>query len=169
MRFCYNETMKYTLYVLTMALLFAGGMIVGNVYLPDHSTVRAAAVAVPELDTHNPIFSHTDRTIAERELGILNQALQSCPVVVNEEKDRLVNHIKLWVALEDFHLKKAILELEMAKNVESNRPTSQFLQAAQDYNTARAYAEKMADELFPPAPEETAEQPAPAEQTPAAK
>ncbi len=147
--------MKYTLYILTMLLLFAGGMIVGNVYLPDHSTVRAAAVAVPELDTHNPIFSHTDRTIAERELGILSQALQSCPVVVNEEKDRLVNHIKLWLALEDFHLKKAILELEMAKNVESNRPTSQFLQAAEDYNTARAYAEKMADELFPLKEEET--------------
>lgn len=161
--------MKYTLYILTMALLFAGGMIVGNVYLPDHSTVRAAAVAVPELDTHNPIFSHTDRTIAERELGILSQALQSCPVVVNEEKDRLVNHIKLWLALEDFHLKKAILELEMAKNVESNRPTSQFLKAAEDYNTARAYAEKMADELFPLKEEETpADETAPAE-TPTTK
>lgn len=148
--------MKYTLYVLTMALLFVGGMIVGNVYLPDHSTVRAAAVAVPELDTHNPIFSHTDRTIAERELSVLSQALQSCPVVVNEEKDRLVNHIKLWLALEDFHLKKAILELEMAKNVESNRPTSQFLQAAEDYNASRSYAEQMADELFPVASNESA-------------
>ena len=147
--------MKYTLYVLTMLLLFAGGMIVGNVYLPDHSTVRAAAVSVPELDTHNPIFSHTDRTIAERELGVLSQALQSCPVVVNEEKDRLVNHIKLWLALEDFHLKKAILELEMAKNVETNRPTAQFLQAADDYNTARAYAEQMAEDLFPATPKES--------------
>lgn len=156
MRFCYNETMKYAFYILTMILLFAGGMIVGNVYLPDHSTVRASAVAVPELDTQNPIFSHTDRDIAERELNILSQALQSCPVVVNEEKDRLVNHIKLWLALEDFHLKKAILELEMAKNVETNRPTSQFLQATQDYNTARTYAEKMADELFPPVPGEVA-------------
>ena len=148
--------MKYTLYILTMLLLFAGGMIVGNVYLPDHSTVRASAVAVPELNTQNPIFSHTDRDIAERELSILSQALQSCPVVVNEEKDRLINHIKLWLALEDFNLKKAILELEMAKNVETNRPTAQFLQATQDYNTARRYAEKMADELFPPKAEEPA-------------
>ena len=138
-----------------MALLFGGGMIVGNIYLPDHSTVRAAAVSVPELNTENPIFSHTDREGAVRELGILSQALQSCPVVVNEEKDRLVNHIKLWLALEDFHLKKAILELEMAKNVETNRPTAQFIQAASDYNTARAYAEKMADELFPPQIEES--------------
>ncbi len=170
MRFCYNKTMKYTFYILTMLLLFAGGMMVGNVYLPDHSTVRAAAVAVPELDTQNPIFSHTDRDIAERELGILSQALQSCPVVVNEEKDRLINHIKLWLALEDFHLKKAILELEMAKNVETNRPTAQFLQATQDYNTARTYAEKMADELFPPKAEETADaDTASAQETPAAK
>ena len=142
--------MKYILYVLTMFLLFAGGVLVGNIYLPEHSTVRAAAVSVPQLDTHNPIFAHTDKDIALGELGLLNQALESCPVVVNEEKDRLINHIKLWLALEDFNLKKSILELEMAKNVETNRPTSQFLQAAQEYNKAREYAEKMADELFPP-------------------
>ena len=65
------------------------------------------------------------------------------PVFVNQKKSK-----------EDFHLKKAILELEMAKNVETNRPTSQFLQATQDYNTARIHAEKMADELFPPKEEE---------------
>lgn len=132
-----------------MALLFVGGMIIGNLYLPEHSTVRASAVSVPQLDTSNPIFAHTDREIAEQEISILNQALESCPVVVNEEKDRMINHIKLWLALEDFELKKAILELEMAKNVEANRPTSQFLQAVQSYNASREKAEKMADELFP--------------------
>ena len=109
---------------------------------------------MPELDTHNPIFEHTSRESADRELTILNQALQSCPVVVSEEKDRLVNHIKLWLALEDFNLKKAVLELEMAKNVETNRPTDQFLQAVSAYNTARENAEKMAGELFPPRAEE---------------
>ena len=103
--------MRYILYLLTMVLLFVGGMIVGNLYLPEHSFVRAAAVSVPELNTENPIFSHTDREGAKRELSILSQALESCPVVVNEEKDRLINHINLWLALEDFHLKKAILEL----------------------------------------------------------
>ena len=141
--------MKYTLYLLTMSLLFVGGMIVGNIYLPERSTVRAATVSVPQLDEHNPIFSRTNRENAYRELNILNQALQSCPVVVNEEKDRLVNHIKLWLAVEDFYLKKAILELEMAKNVETNRPTGQFLQAVQNYNIARENAENMAEELFP--------------------
>lgn len=141
--------MKYILYILTMILLFVGGMIVGNNYLPEPSTVRAAAISVPQLNTQNPIFERTDKEIAERELNILDQALASCPVVVSEEKDRLVNHIKLWLALEDFNLKKAILELEMAKNVETNRPTAQFLQATQEYNQARENAEKMADELFP--------------------
>ena len=122
----------------------------GNRYLPDHSTVRASAVSVPQLDTHNPIFEYTTRENVSREIDVLDTALQSCPVVVNEEKDRIINHIKLWLALEDFELKKAMLELEMAKNVETNRPTDQFLQATQDYNTAREKAEKMADELFPP-------------------
>ena len=156
--------MKYILYLLTMALLFVGGMIVGNLYLPEHSFVRAAAVSVPELNTQNPIFSRTSRESAARELTVLSQALESCPVVVNEEKDRLINHINLWLALEDFHLKKAILELEMAKNVETNRPTAQFLQATQDYNLARENAEKMADTLFPPkepaAPQPADQQPA---------
>ena len=144
--------MRYILYILTMALLFVGGMVVGNIYLPERTMVRAATVSVPELDTHNPIFAHTNRESADRELTVLNQALQSCPIVVSEEKDRLVNHIKLWLALEDFNLKKAVLELEMAKNVETNRPTDQFLQAVSAYNTARENAEKMAEELFPPRP-----------------
>lgn len=142
--------MKYILYTFTMILLFVGGMIIGNIYLPEHGTVRSSAISVPELKTDNPILTHTNQESAERELAILSQALASCPVVVNEEKDRLVNHIKLWLALEDFQLKKAILELEMAKNVETNRPTAQFIQAAQDYNTAREHAEQLADELFPP-------------------
>lgn len=142
--------MKYALYLLTMILLFVGGMIIGNIYLPEHGTVRSSAISVPQLNTDNPILTHTNQESAERELTILSQALSSCPVVVSEEKDRLVNHIKLWLALEDFQLKKAILELEMAKNVETNRPTAQFVQAAQDYNTAREHAEQLADELFPP-------------------
>ena len=156
--------MKYILYILTMLLLFGGGMVVGNLYLPERSHVLAESVSVPELNNQNPIFEYTNREIVEREINLLNTALQSCPVVVNEEKDRIVNHISLWLALEDFELKKAVLELEMAKNVESNRPTAQLLQAAQDYNTAREKVEQMAQELFPP----RAEQPTPAEQTPQA-
>ncbi len=154
--------MKYALYALTMALLFAGGMIVGNTFLPEHSTVRAAAVSVPQLNEQNPIFTQTDKEHALQELDVLNQALESCPVIVNEEKDRLVNHLKLWLAVEDFELKKSVLELEMAKNVETNRPTAQFMQAAQDYNQAREKVEKMADELFP-----VEVQPAPVAEAPA--
>ena len=147
--FAIIKQMKYTLYILTMLLLFVGGMLVGNLYLPDPATVRSSAVSVPDLDDTNPIFSHTDKEIAERELAVLSQALQSCPVVVNEEKDRLINHLKLWLALEDFELKKSVLELEMAKNIEANRPTTQFLKATHDYNTAREQLEQMAEELFP--------------------
>ncbi len=142
--------MKYALYFLTVVLLFAGGMIVGNVYLPEHALVRSSAVSVPQLDMSNPVLAHTTRETAQRELNALNQALSSCPVVVDEEKNRLINHIKLFLALEEFELKKSVLELEMAKNVETNRPTAQFLQAAQEYNLAREQAENLADELFPP-------------------
>ena len=142
--------MKYILYILTMILLFVGGMIVGNIYLPEQSIVRAAAVSVPELNSSNPVFTHTNRESVSRELELLNNALASCPVVVDAEKDRIINHIKLWLALDYFELKKSVLELEMAKNVDSNRPTAQFVQAAQEYNAAREKVEKMAEELFPP-------------------
>lgn len=147
--------MKYIFYILTILLLFVGGMIVGNVYLPEQSVVRAASVSVPELDDSNPVFDYTNRETVSKDIDVLDAALASCPVVVGEEKDRIVNHIKLWLALEDFELKKSMLELEMAKNVDHNRPTAQFLQAAQEYNTAREKVEKMAAELFPPQAQET--------------
>ena len=152
--------MKYIFYILTILLLFVGGMIVGNVYLPEQAVVRAASVSVPELDASNPVFDYTNRETVSKDIDILDTALASCPVVVGEEKDRIVNHIKLWLALEDFELKKSALELEMAKNVDHNRPTDQFLQAAQEYNTAREKVEKMAAELFPPQAQETQTSPA---------
>lgn len=154
--------MRYILYLFTMALLFVGGMMVGNMYLPERAATLAASVSVPPLNQDNPILKSTTRQTASRNLDILNQALQSCPVVVNEEKDRLVNQIRLLLAVEDFEIKKARLELEMAKNTDTNRPTSQFIQAAADYNAAREYAERLADELFP-MPEPAAETPAAAE------
>jgi len=156
--------MRYVFYFLTMAIFFAAGMIVGNLYLPQQSAVLASSVSVPELSDRNPILTQTSPQTALRELSELNEALTSCPVVVSEEKDRLVNHIKLMFALSDFELKKARLELEMAKNNDSNRPSAQFLQATAQYNTAREAVEKLADELFPIVPEETI--PEPAESTP---
>ena len=156
--------MRYILYLFTMALLFVGGMMVGNLYLPQRAATLASAVSVPSLSQDNPVLQHTDREAAERNLNILDQALQSCPVVVNEEKDRLINQIRLLLALEDFELKKAQLELEMAKNTDTNRPTAQFTQAVSDYNEAREFAEQLADKLFPiPAPQD-----APAAETAAA-
>ena len=147
--------MRYILYLFTMALLFVGGMMVGNIYLPQRAATLASAVSVPPLSQENPVLQHTNREAAERNLNILDQAMQSCPVVVNEEKDRLVNQIRLLLALEDFELKKAQLELEMAKNTDTNRPTAQFTQAVSNYNEAREFAEQLADELFPaPAPQD---------------
>ena len=76
--------------------------------------------------------------------------------MVNEEKNRLVNQIRLRLAVEDFELKKARLELEIAKNTDTNRPSAQFIKATEEYNAARLYAEQLADELFPkPAEEKT--------------
>lgn len=152
--------MRYILYLFTMALLFVGGMMVGNIYLPQRAATLAASVSVPPLSQENPALQDATAQTALRNLNILSEALQSCPVVVNEEKDRLVNQIRVLLALEDFEIKKAQLELEIAKNTDTNRPTSQFVQAVSAYNEARTNAEQLANELFPlPAPtvEPTAE------------
>lgn len=148
--------MRYILYLFTMGLLFVGGMMVGNMYLPDRSASSSVAVSAPELSQTNPVLQTLSREKAQRNLDALASALASCPVVVNEEKDRLINQIRLRLALEDFEQKKAVLELEIAKNKEVNRPSSALTQAAAAYNQARQHAEKLADELFP-VPAEPAE------------
>lgn len=153
--------MRYILYLFTMGLLFVGGMMVGNMYLPERAASLSAAVSAPKLNTRNPALQNTSRENIQRNLNALGSALAACPVVVNEEKDRLINQIRLRLALEDFEQKKMKLELEIAKNKEANRPTAALTQAAAEYNQARAYAEKLADELFPvPAEEPAAETPA---------
>ena len=154
--------MRYILYFLTMLLLFACGMLVGNVYLPTREASLSSTVAVPPLSSKNPALQEATREKAQQNLDMLNQALSACPVVVEEEKDRLLNQIKLRLALENFEFKKTKLESEIAKNKETNRPTSEFTQALTEYNQARTAAEKLADELFPVPTEETA----PAETTP---
>lgn len=150
--------MRYILYLFTMGLLFVGGMLVGNLYLPERSASMAAAVSVPDLNTANPAIGAAGTDTVERNLSVLSSALSSCPVVVNEQKDRLINQIRLRLALENFERKKIKLELEIAKNERANNPSAGLTQAAAEYNQARVYAEKLADELFPvPAQEPAAE------------
>lgn len=150
--------MRYILYLFTMALLFVGGMLVGNMFLPERAATLSATVSVPPLSQDNPALQAVTRDITNRNLLILNDALKACPVVVNDEKDRLVNQIRLRLAIEDFELKKARLELEIAKNTDTNRPSAQFIKATEEYNTARLYAEQLADELFPKPAEKTADE-----------
>ena len=156
--------MRYILYLFTLALMFVGGMMVGNIYLPEHNATLASAVAVPPLSQTNPALQEVSREQTERNLTVLGQALESCPAVVNEEKDRLLNQIRLLLAVQNFELKKANLQFEIAKNKEDTRPTSQFIQAHADYNTARLAAENLAEELFPLPTEEKEEGASAAEQ-----
>ncbi|MCQ2410679.1 MAG: hypothetical protein MJ053_04115 [Elusimicrobiaceae bacterium] len=147
--------MRYVLYVFTMALLFVGGMLVGNNFLPTRDTSLASAVAVPDLPTDFPVLQTLSREQAQQDLELLMQALDSCPAVVSAEKETLVNRIRLRLAMEEFELKKTVLALELAKNNEDNRPTAQLTQATNEYNRTRERVEKLAQELFPPTTDET--------------
>ena len=142
--------MRYILYILTMVLLFTGGMLVGNNFLPMRDTSLASSVSVPDLSSQNPTLQTLTREQAQKDLEMLVQALNSCPAVVSKEKDHLLRKIRLRLAIEEFELKKTILALEMAKNHETNRPTTQLIQASTEYAQAKDRVEKLADELFPP-------------------
>lgn len=145
--------MRYVLYIFTLTLVFLGGMLVGHVYLPDSSASLAGTVTVPELSRLNPAIAAATDEQTRHNLDILSSAFAACPLVVNDEKDRLLNQIRLYLALKDFELKKTKLELEMAKNNQINRPTGEFTQATVAYTQARDSAEKLADELFPLPPQ----------------
>lgn len=160
--------MRYILYLFTLALVFVGGMLVGNIYLPERSSSVAAAISVPDAQSTHPAIAAATLDAAQRNLHILNEALNSCPVVVGEEKERLIHQIDLFWARQDFDLKKARYELEIAKNTPGTAVTSRFAQASADYSAALKRVEKMAQDYFPqPQEEKVAEKPAKQAETPA--
>lgn len=141
--------MRYVLYLFTMALLFVGGMLVGNNFLPQRDASLASAVAVPDLNLDNPALQTITREQVQQDLEKLAQALQTDVPLSAEEKTLLLNHISLRLAIENFEFKKTKLELEIAKNNKNNRPTAQLTQATNEYNQAREQVEKLAEQLFP--------------------
>lgn len=141
--------MRYILYIVTLALVFTAGMLISNLYIPEHNTNEAVAVAVPGLESTNPILSQITPEQAQASIDILNQALSSCPIVVDAEKEKLWAHITLFLALKDFELKKAIYEAEIAKNVTTTRTTAQFSRAAEEYAQAKRDTEQLIEQLFP--------------------
>lgn len=160
--------MRYILYLFTLALVFVGGMLVGNIYLPERSSSVAAAISVPDAQSAHPAIAAATLDTAQRNLHILNEALNSCPVVVGEEKERLIHQIDLFWARQDFDLKKARYELEIAKNTPGTAVTSRFAQASADYSAALKRVEKMAQDYFPqPQEEKVAEKPAKQAEAPA--
>ena len=160
--------MRYILYLFTLALVFVGGMLVGNIYLPERSSSVATAISVPDAQSAHPAIAAATLDAAQRNLHILNEALNSCPVVVGEEKERLIHQIDLFWARQDFDLKKARYELEIAKNTPGTAVTSRFAQASADYSAALKRVEKMAQDYFPqPQEEKVAEKPAKQAEAPA--
>lgn len=160
--------MRYVLYLFTLGLVFTAGMMVGNFYLPAHNASVAAAVSVPDMDRVNPAIDEANAQQTQFNLNALTQALSSCPVVVETERERLFNQIMLFLSVQDFELKKAVYEAEIAKNAVGSPTTSQFSRAAQEYTSAKQKAEQLADQLFPPEvtpepPAQTPEEPATAQ------
>ncbi len=147
--------MRYVLYLFTLILVFVGGMLVSNLYLPTRNSSVAASISVPDPADTIPQLKDISLDTASRNLTVLGEALNSCPVVVTEEKDRLLAEINLLLARQDFDIKKALFELEIAKNTPGSSVTAQFAQASADYAAAQQRLEALALQLYPPQPKET--------------
>ena len=147
--------MRYLFYLLTLSLVFTAGMLVGNRYVPTRNVSLAAAVSVPDLDRTNPAMDAATQQQAQKNLQALTQALAACPAVVEEEKQRLFNQISLFLALQDFEVKRFIYAAEIVKNMQDSQTTAQFSRAAQDYSQAKTATETLANTLFPLTPATT--------------
>lgn len=152
--------MRYILYLFTLALVFVGGMLVGNFYLPARNATLATAIAAPGANPDSAALQQCTLPQAEKNLTIISKALASCPVVVSEEKDRLINQINLLLARQDFEIKKARYELEIAKNIKGTRTTAEFTKAGSEYAAAIARLNELANLYFPPEQPGTATAPA---------
>ncbi len=150
--------MRYILYLFTMILLFVGGMLVGNTFLPTRDASRASAVSAPGLTTTHPVLQTLTREQAQQDLQKLTESLKNNTPLSSYDKIQLLNHITLRLAMENFEFKRTKLELEIAKNDKNSRPTAQLIQATNEYNQAREHVLKLAEELFPSLPA-SAEQP----------
>lgn len=142
--------MRYTLYFFTMALLFVGGMLVGNNFLPQRDASLASAVSVPELHLDSALLQMLSREQAQQDFEQLNQFVGSLSEAEQQVRQQCIDRIKLRLALENFELKKTKLESEIAKNNKNNRTTNQLTQATTEYNQAREQVEKLVADLFPP-------------------
>jgi len=142
--------MRYVFYLLTLALVFTAGMVVGNLYIPAHTSSTSVAISMPALDISNEALQKTNEANAQEALAALAQGLAACPLVVDQEKDFLFNRISLYLTLQDFLVKKAVYEAEIAKNIEDTPLNSQFSRAAAEYTAAKTRLEQRANELFPP-------------------
>ncbi len=141
-----------------MALLFVAGMLVGNNFLPQRESSLASAVSVPELSHENELLQALTREQAEQDFAKLNQVALACPEEEQPQRQELLDRISLRLAIENFEFKKTKLELEIAKNDQNNRTTTQLTQAVNEYNQARLQVEKLAEQLMKPAAENTTEE-----------
>ena len=149
--------MRYILYFFTMVLLFVGGMLVGNIFLPQRDASLASAVSVPGLDLDTSSLQTLTREQAQQDLEQLSQLAALLSEEKQSERQQLLERIKLRLALENFELKRTKLELEIAKNNKNNRATTQLTQATNEYNQAREEVEKLVAQSSPGAPNDNSD------------
>ena len=61
------------------------------------------------LRNKNVWLFHDKHRIVKSNIAALTQALSACPVVVEAERDKLFNELSLFLALQDFELKKLLI------------------------------------------------------------
>jgi len=124
---------------LIIVLIFAGGVYVGNKYLPQKNHVSDIAVALPALNVQssaNPADFTADAAVKK---------LTQAPTDPDTIKFAQTTILTL-----DYRVKKNIFAAEIAKNNPETNVSSSYLDAASNFNSAKKNLEKYFNDQYPP-------------------
>ncbi len=129
---------------LLLVLIFAGGIYVGNVYLPQKDPALKMSVAMPELNLTGFDFNA---------LSVENaiKKLKEMPLGDADKK-----YLEDAILLQDYRAKKYIYAVEIAKNNPDTNASDAFVKAANDFNSSKKNLESRWG--APVAPEPTSEE-----------
>ncbi|MGB2579745.1 hypothetical protein AAIR98_001664 [Elusimicrobium simillimum] len=146
---------------LLLIIIFAMGVYVGNVYLPQKGASIATAISAPTLDSYGV---NVDDFTAENAAKVM-QDHQNAVItgkLTKEEQEAWAKFISEVIRYQDYRIKRFRYLSEMAK-VNANSPTtSEYNKAAAEYNTAKKSLE---DYFAAQKPQQPAAEPAAEEVT----
>ncbi|ACC98700.1 hypothetical protein Emin_1148 [Elusimicrobium minutum Pei191] len=128
--------------LLLLLLIFAGGVYIGNIYLPQKDASAASAISMPDLKTFGTDINQFTLEKTHETIKAVEAALNASPNVDKETAKSLVNSLETTLLLQAYQIRKYRYQAEIAKNNNGSPTTSEYSKAAADYNSSKKTLEK---------------------------